>query len=124
MSYLEKTIIRRFAKFKRDIMVPFCEERNLEPTFKNFISYKDRDNLFPDSLNLIMGKRVSPYLFCNSKWYSEFLDSLEPDFRAEFGNNMSTLDLVKVRMKTRRNKSITKVIALILKDDYIGDNIY
>lgn len=123
MNYLEKTIIKELIKFKKEILIPFCEERNLEITFKNFVNYREGTNMFPDSINFISAKKVSPFLYCNSKSFMEFVNGLEPDFRVEFTNNLTKMEYMKVRNKTLRNKILLIAVKKILKEDYVGDKL-
>ena len=117
-SYKTRIWESRVKIFERDVMIPFCEKRGIEPTFENFVNFKeDEADFLPDSINLFFGRQVPEIIFLNSKSFFRLLDSLKND-RDIVQDILGTAVIPQVRTMTMVKKELKELVSDFLKEDF------
>ena len=103
---------KNIVKF-RNQMVKFCNDKELTPTFKNFL-YFDSDGYVPATYPFLIG---APKVYlANSKSFQDYFDKLDKDFQQDI---YTKDELKNFRNTIRENDELRKYLKSIMRKDSI-----
>lgn len=102
-----------------EFMISFCNERNIEPTLQNFLSFKKESSRIPECIYYFMSGKFCRIYFYNSKKWNTFFSSLDTDFQNDLGGSA---EVHKIKLLVASDLDLSEYLSKILKKDFVWYN--
>ncbi len=108
-------ILKENINSLQDIVTKFCNERNIEVNFENFLSYKT--GYVPDSFNYLISNSIESVILYSSKTFYQVVSDLDSDLSLDVFDRKKELE---VKIELRESEEIRNIVFGFLKGDMIN----